>query len=97
MVAHIPCFQPIAEARIIHSGGRSLARIVQSQATVIPAAAIHASGVQHALTPALQALAAQVQRVYLHVDVDVLDLVIAEAIGCAVPGGAHSPSEKSVR
>jgi len=87
LVARIPGFQPIAEARIVHIGGRELHHITQSTATVIPVAAIQANGVQQALTPALQALQTQVQRVYLHLDVDVLDPAIAEANGFAVPNG----------
>jgi arginase len=87
LVARIPGFCPIAETRIMHVGGREIAQITQSQATVIPAADICANGVQQALLPALQALQAQVQRVYLHLDMDVLDSTIGAANGFAVPGG----------
>jgi arginase len=87
LVAGIPGFHPIAETRIMHLGGREIAQITHSQATVIPAADMRANGVQQALLPALQALQAQVQRVYLHLDVDVLDPTIGTANGFAVPGG----------
>jgi arginase family enzyme len=61
--------------------------MTQSQATVIPAADVRAKGLQPALLPALQALAARVQRVYFHLDVDVLDPTIGPANGFAVPHG----------
>jgi pimeloyl-ACP methyl ester carboxylesterase len=66
LVASIPGFRPITETRIIHICGREITQITQSQATVIPAADIRANGVQQALLLALQALSAQVQRVYFH-------------------------------
>jgi arginase len=87
LVEGIPGFRPIAETRIRHIGGREITQITQSKVTVIPAADIRAAGVQQALLPALQALSAQVQRVYLHLDVDVLDPSIGAANGFAVPDG----------
>jgi arginase len=87
LVASIPGFRPVDETRIMHVGGREIAQITQSKAAVIPAADIRANGIQQALLPALQALQAGVQRVYFHLDVDVLDPTIGSANGFAVPGG----------
>jgi arginase len=87
LVASIPGFRPIAETRILHVGGREIAQITQSHAMVIPAADMRPAGVQQALRAALQTLQTQVQRVYLHLDVDVLDPTIGAANGFAVPDG----------
>ena len=45
LVASIPGYRPIDEMRILHVGGREIAQITQSKATVIPAADMRANGV----------------------------------------------------
>jgi hypothetical protein len=46
LAASIPGFRPIAEARIMHVGGREITNIAEPKAAVIPAADIRANGVQ---------------------------------------------------
>lgn len=84
----IPGFAPIGEANVIHIGGRDLDAaeeklMEQSAITVIPPS----KDVIKQICPSLDALKQEVQRVYLHVDMDVLDAGEAKPNRLATSGG----------
>lgn len=93
MAAGIPGFAPLPEANLLFVGTRDAdaaerRRLDESEATVIGARPLRESGVQGALGPALDALRDRVERVYVHLDLDVLDPeVVGPANGYAVAGG----------
>jgi arginase len=93
MASTIPGFRPIGDRRVLLVGARDLdpgerALLDASALTWTPIEALRASGLTHALRPALAALrAAGVRRGYLHVDVDVHDPALAPANGFPAPGG----------
>jgi arginase len=85
--ATIPGLAPVPEDRVVLAGVRDLepyqrARLGRSAVNVVPGAFDLA-----ALAPALAALREQVERVYLHVDLDVLDSRAGRANEYAAPGG----------
>lgn len=78
LAASIPGFRAIAPRQVIHIGGQNLEdreREAMEAAGVrrIAAQVIRKAGVAAALADALQALQSEVRRVYVHVDLDVLD------------------------
>lgn len=77
LAAAIPGFTVVQGANIIHLGGRSFDQgereaLIEAGATVVEADIIRRQGVD-TLTLALTELAARVKRVYIHLDLDVLD------------------------
>jgi arginase len=91
----LPGFAPLPEAQIMHVGSRDLdadeARLMaDSPLALIDAAQIQREGVAGALGPALDALRERVERVYLHLDLDVLDASIAPANQFEAPPGGLS-------
>jgi arginase len=93
IAAGVPGFTPLPEANLLFVGTRDVdgaerRRLDESEATVVGARSIRESGVQRALSPALDALRGRVERVYVHLDLDVLDPEeIGPANGYAVAGG----------
>lgn len=92
LASSIPHFFPIAEANVIHvgvreRGGDEAVLAEQSAVAVVEAAAVRRQNLQAALEPALDALRARVGRIYLHIDMDVLDAKIAMANEYALFGG----------
>jgi arginase len=89
----VPGFVPLPEANLLFVGTRDVdgaerRRLDESEATVVGARSIREGGVQRALRPALDALSGRVERVYVHLDLDVLDPEeIGPANGYAVAGG----------
>jgi arginase len=78
IAATIPGFRPLPDSNIIHVGGRDFdpeeATLLESSGIkVITAEHIKGSSIRGALEPALEALRSDVQNLYLHVDLDVLD------------------------
>jgi arginase len=78
LAASIPGFTPVAGKNVIHVGVRDHSDderrlFAESGVTVIEAEAINRLGVVKALEPAVTKLSAQVSRIYLHFDLDVLD------------------------
>ena len=74
----IPGFSPLPDSNVIHVGGRDFdpeegTLLEHSEIQVIPAAGIRQTSVQAALGPALDELGARVRKIYLHLDLDVLD------------------------
>jgi arginase len=83
----IPGFAPVPEARVVLAGVRDLEpyqreRLAASAVRTVPGAFDAA-----ALAAALDALKSDVARVYLHVDLDVLDVEVGRANPYAASGG----------
>ena len=77
LAATIPGFSALPGAHIIHVGGRAFdtgerEALIAAGAAVVDAESIHRNGAAP-LASALEALPAQVRRVYIHLDLDVLD------------------------
>jgi arginase len=94
LAAGIPGFRPVPEPWILHVGGRDFDAeeeklLHASGVQVVPASEFQRGDVNDVLGPALEELRARVRRVYVHVDLDVLDPQEAPAneYGVAVPGG----------
>jgi arginase len=83
----IPGFGVIDEAQVVLAGARDLEpyqskRLARARLTVVPGAVEQA-----ALRASLDALHDRVRRVYLHVDLDVLDVTVGRPNPYAAPGG----------
>jgi arginase len=83
----IPGFVPLAEADVVLAGVRDLepyqrARLAASAVRTVPGAVDRA-----ALADALDRVHESVTRIYLHVDLDVLDAAAGRANAYAAPGG----------
>ena len=93
MAATIPGFRPVPETRILPVGTRGMsqaerARLEGSGITVVDAAAINRDGLADVLGDALGSLRDRVEKVYVHLDLDVLDPdSVGPANEFAVPGG----------
>ncbi len=92
LAASVPGFSPLPARRIIHLGSRQLDSqeeelIARSGVVLLPADRLRAEGVRPALAPALADLAGSVQRIYIHLDLDVLDPQVAPANVFSPPGG----------
>jgi arginase len=88
LTARISGFEPMPEERIVLVGGHDFdpeehSRLTRSRLVLVPPGDVTALG------PALDRLEAQVERVYLHLDLDVLDAAEARANDLAVPGGMN--------
>ncbi len=88
----IPGFVPVPEANVLLLGARDLdpeerRRVEGSEITWIPARPIIEDGPLAALAAPLEALGHCARRVYLHIDLDVLDPEVAHANRLAAPGG----------
>ncbi|HEV2093013.1 MAG TPA: arginase family protein [Rubrobacter sp.] len=84
MAAGVPGFSPVAEQDVVLAGVRDVQpaeeeRLAASKVTVVGADPVRREG-PRALTKALDGLKARVGRVYVHLDLDVLD---AEEVGRA--------------
>jgi arginase len=92
LAASIPGFEPVEAGRIVHVGGRDfdlaeLALMERKGVDLVSAGSIRQAGLRLALYPALGRLRSQVKRVYVHIDLDVLDPAEAPANQFPVPGG----------
>jgi arginase len=78
LAATIPGFSPLPDSNVIHVGGRDFdpeeeTLLAHSEIQVVTAESIGQSTIREALEPALEALRARVQEIYLHIDMDVLN------------------------
>ena len=92
MALTIPGFRPVPEANAVLVGSRDIApaereRLRQSDATLVEAGLVRSRGLRDALGNALDELRARVRRVYVHLDLDVLDPDGAPANEFAPPEG----------
>jgi arginase len=87
----IPGFGPIPEAHVLHVGARDLdpeeERLLQHSEIEVVTPGKEESGTRKAVDTALNKLRDKVARMYLHVDMDVLDTGEALPNHLAVPGG----------
>lgn len=93
MAVGIPGLDALPEANLLFVGTRDVGeaeqrRLDESNATVVGARSVGEGGVQGSLISALDALRDRVERVYVHLDLDVLDPDrVGPANGYAVTGG----------
>ena len=87
----IPGFSPIPEANVLHIGARDLdpeeERLLQQSEIEVVTPGEEESNIRKAVDTAFNKLRDKVARVYLHVDMDVLDTGEALPNHLAVPGG----------
>lgn len=92
LTASVPGFRPVPESHAILVGARAFDPIERlllksSAIAVIEPLAVRNQGMAVALEPALKRLRERQARVYLHVDLDVLDVGEARANQFSCPGG----------
>jgi arginase len=88
----VPGFRPVPESQIVLVGTRALDTkerdlLEHSAATIVSGPQIAAHGLDAALVGALERLAGDVDGVYLHIDLDVLDPSAGRANEYVEPGG----------
>ena len=91
-LSHMIGYEPVAESSTALIGARDLdpmeARdLASTQITHLRVEQVRAAGVQATLAPFLQHLENEVERIYIHVDLDVLDPVETPANQLNVPDG----------
>ncbi len=92
VAASIPGFRPVPEEHVVLVGARDFdppeeAALASSAIRRVHPQAIKSHGVADALRPVLTALQARVRRLYVHLDLDVLDPNEARANEFAAPNG----------
>ena len=91
LLGTIPGFSPIPEANVLHIGARDLdpdeERLLQQSEIEVVMPGEEAGNIGKAVDTAFNRLRDKVARVYLHVDMDVLDTGEALPNHLAVPGG----------
>jgi arginase len=93
MAGTIPGFKPILEENVVLVGARDFGaeereRLARSGVTVVEPESVRREGAVEALGGPLDALRARVSKVYVHLDLDVLDPgLVAPANGFAPPDG----------
>ena len=92
MASRIPGFHPIPLEHVVLVGARDFdpaeqAALSRSGLGFVPPDAVRARGMAAALEPHLAALPARVRRLYVHLDLDVLDPAEARVNQFAAPGG----------
>jgi arginase len=88
----LPGFQPVPDSHIVHVGARDLdpaewALMEESAVRMVLPGEVGLPGMGRAIDDALDDLARRVERVYVHIDVDVLETGAARANELAFPGG----------
>jgi arginase len=78
MVRAVPDFHPVPEQNVVLVGSRGATQLEKeqlcaSEATVVEEQSLRELGARGALGPAVNAMAARVRRVHVHLDLDVLD------------------------
>ena len=92
LAATLDGFSPVLQERIVLAAVRDLEpyqaeRLRASRLNVVPAAAIMEEGIEAAFTPALVRASEQAAALYVHVDLDALDISEGMANPYAAPGG----------
>jgi len=88
----IPGFIPVAGNHIVHIGGRDIdpkesARFSRGGATLVDSKSLQAIGIYQGLEAAFQSLSHHTDRVYVHLDMDIVDPVVARSKDFAPTGG----------
>ncbi len=96
IAAGIPGFRPVSPEHVVLVGARDfdpaeLAALQSSAITLVPPGAVRERGAAAALEPHLAALRTRVRRLYVHLDLDVLDPGEATVNQFAAPGGLTIP------
>ncbi len=92
LASTIPGFQPTSESHVVLVGARDFdpaerELLASSAVTLIPTETIRQASIPHALEAALERIRGFTQRVYLHIDLDVLDIAEARVNRFSCPGG----------
>jgi arginase len=92
MAERVPGFAPVDGGRVVLLGARdygraTAARLTEAGISVVKPDDVRRDGLRAALVPALDALRERVKRIYLHIDLDVLDPAVARANEYDEPGG----------
>ena len=92
LMAEIPGFKPVLDKHVILVGARDLdpeedQGLAASDIAVVTPQVIQQNGLSQAMTPLLTQLKQQVERIYLHIDMDILDPAIYPSKVFAPPGG----------
>jgi len=87
LVASIPGFSPIADQRVCLIGTRDLDALEAQVLDASDVEAIPPSQLRQNLPDALDRIRTEVQQMYVHIDLDVLDAAEARANSYALPGG----------
>jgi len=88
----IPGFIPVAGNRIVHIGGRDLdpqesARFSRSGASLVDSKSLQEQGIRQGLEAAFKRLRQRTDRVYVHLDMDIVDPAVACSKDFAPAGG----------
>jgi len=88
----IPGFIPVAGNHIVHIGGRDLdpkesIRFSRTGASLVDAKSLQMRGIRKGLEAAFQRLKRRTQQVYVHIDMDIVDPVVARSKDFAPAGG----------
>jgi arginase len=88
----LPGFVPVRDAHVVHIGARDLdaaeeALLRESDVQLVSITDVGLPAMPQAIEAALNELAGRVRRVYIHVDVDVLETGRAKANWLGAPGG----------
>lgn len=92
VAASVPGFEPVSPEHVVLVGARDFdpaerAALESTAVTLVPPDVVHERGTAAALEPHLAALRAGVRRLYLHLDLDVLDPREATANQFTAPDG----------
>jgi arginase len=89
LAQNIPGFMAIPDERVLMLGTREIDDLLleQSQITLLRGKQIRESGLHEDLEHALTKLRSHVKQIYLHIDLDVLDVQVGRANSYAVPDG----------
>lgn len=88
LTASIPGFRPVPPTRAVHVAGRAFDEGERERMVGAGVRAVSPEGARHdALTRALDELRAEVERVYIHLDLDALDVSEGRANEFAEPDG----------
>lgn len=92
LAARLPGFDPVPESCVVLVGARDLeplerALLEHSHVALVPSELVRLNGARAAIVPALERLRGLVPRIYLHVDLDVLDPAEARANGFTPAAG----------
>jgi arginase len=87
LVLTVPGFRPIAEESVCVVGARDLDPLEERLLSESGVALVRAADVRSALPKVIDSIANRVDRVHVHIDLDVLDAAVARANSYAVGGG----------
>lgn len=101
LAATVAGFKPLPGTHIVHVGGRDLdaeeaVNMQRDGLALIPPERITDEGAEQAVTPIFDLLRNTVDRIHIHLDLDVLDPAVAQANHYATSGGLNVEQIKTV-